>query len=494
MTFRTTIGITVFGEPVGYSADALISEFQSFVIENSQFDLVITVNKYPALTYDEICYQPYINCDNKYWPASSCLHDETKAKFATDVQVNMMLFDIINKPICFGGACECWDSINGVPLVMIPLGAWPDVDNIPGGPWTRALSQTLVHEWMHAIDYILELLGYPELPSTDTCTQYDFTGDNDPGWANCLKYFLSLITTDAYSALENWHKLSLVSPTYVFVHTNETLQFVAKDIYGNQLNTGVIWEKTSGVGSIDAIGLYSAGSITGNATISATYSGVTKTASIIVTQSTGIISINTTPVNGRILIDGEYKGDGTWTETINIGNHTVFFGIVSGYVTPHQQTVTINAGETIYVTGTYIPISITGSVRFHTSPDTAEVWTGTTLLGTTDSSGILLVPNLPVGNIDFVIKKSGYFDSPIHTITVIVGSIIDTPLIILSPKVAIAGFGDIGMIMIAGIAIGNIFNSIEENNSIITKRKYKKEKNIEKNNIIITKRKYNKKL
>lgn len=385
MTYRTTVGITVFGEPAGYSASALISEFQSFVMTNSQFDVVITQSMQAPLSDAE-----FYTWDGgiSYFPTPQTLSDANKQILAQDVQINMILYDWTNKQPTYGGAMWGGDNgINGVPFIAIPLGAWPWVDNSPGGPWTRALSQTLVHEWMHGIDWILEQLAYPVLPSSDSCPQYGYTPDNDPGWARCLKYFLSLIEPDAYVALENWPPI----------------------------------------------------------------------------QQTGTISIITTPVSGRILIDGIYKGDGRWEDTINTGSHTVYFGIVSGYTTPSQKTVNVEVDKTTYVMGVYTIISTTGSVRFHTNPDTAEVWSGGILLGTTDSSGILLVSNLPTGNLDFIIKKIGYNDSPTQIITVGVNSIIDVSLITLSPIVVTAGFGGIGMIMMVGIAIGAIYNATKKN-------------------------------
>ena len=380
MTYRTTIGITVFGEPSGYSASALISEFQSFVQANSQFDIIITQSMQTSLSDSE-----FYTWDGgiSYFPTPETLSFANKQFLPQDVQINMILYDWRSKQPAFGGAMWGGDSgIKGVPFIEIPLGAWPDQDNSPGGPWTRALSQTLVHEWMHGIDWILEQLAYSALPSTDSCPQYGYTPDNDPGWGNCLTYLLSLITTDAYIALENWPPI----------------------------------------------------------------------------QPTGTISIITTPVSGRILIDGVYKGNGSWTETISIGTHTVYFGIVYGYTTPSQRTITVNTGQTTYVMGVYTLITTTGSVRFHTSPDTAEVWSETTLLGTTDSSGILFVSNLHTGDLNFVIKKIGYNDSQTQTITIVTDSIVETPLITLSPIVVTAGFGNIGMIMIAGIVIGSIWS------------------------------------
>ncbi len=207
--YQTSITISVLGEPAGYSADALISEFKSFVEANTQFNLNITVNKYPSLADDEICWQPYSNCINRYWPSTSCLHSDTIQKLSSNTQCNMILFDTKGKDVCFGGACECWDSINGVPVIMIPLGAWPLLDNSPSCvngicAWNRALTQTLVHEWMHVIDYILAINGYSIFSSPDTCREYGYNEINDPGWANCLKYLLSMLTLPMYEAVQAW--------------------------------------------------------------------------------------------------------------------------------------------------------------------------------------------------------------------------------------------------------------------------------------------------
>jgi chitinase len=212
MAYKTTIGITVFGEPAGYSADALISEFRSFINANSQFDVVVTVNKYPALADDEFVVDTVNNCR---YPAPWTLHPDTKAKFPTNVQCNMILYDIAGYPTCYGGGDWGGDlGVNGVPFCFVPLGAFPTVDNLPSCignvcSWNRALTQTLVHEWMHAIDWIFNQLGFPSFPSIDTCTDYGFTGTNDPGWQNCMKYFLSLVTIPMYEAIQTWNTSTL---------------------------------------------------------------------------------------------------------------------------------------------------------------------------------------------------------------------------------------------------------------------------------------------
>lgn len=76
--------------------------------------------------------------------------------------------------------------------------------------------------------------------------------------------------------------LDSILPPIATIQVNTTQQFTAKDQYNNTIATGVIWAIQSGVGSIDANGLYSAGPTSGSATISATYQGITLMAPITV--------------------------------------------------------------------------------------------------------------------------------------------------------------------------------------------------------------------
>ena len=216
MVYTITIGITVFGEPAGYSADALISEFKSFVEANSQLNLVITVNKYSVLADDEYYVDTTYNCR---YPAPWLFHVDTKQKLPTNVQTNIILYNLGGVNVCYGGGMWGGDvGINGVPFIFVPLGAWPDVDNSPSCrvgicSWQRALSQELVHEWLHGIDWIFSELGYPSFPSSDTCRDYGFDGElNDPGWARCYQYFLSMITQPMYEAIQNWNKPLTCNP------------------------------------------------------------------------------------------------------------------------------------------------------------------------------------------------------------------------------------------------------------------------------------------
>jgi hypothetical protein len=70
-------------------------------------------------------------------------------------------------------------------------------------------------------------------------------------------------------------------------------------------------------------------------------------------NTTGTLSVTTTPVSGGITVDGAFKANGSWSGSVAAGSHTISFGAVSGYNTPANRTVTVNNGQTTTVTGTY---------------------------------------------------------------------------------------------------------------------------------------------
>ncbi len=73
--------------------------------------------------------------------------------------------------------------------------------------------------------------------------------------------------------------------------------------------------------------------------------------------STGTLSVTTTPVNGEIFVDSISWGTAPVSKSIVAGSHIVSFGAVSGYTTPPSLTVSVTAGQTTSVTGTYTPSS-----------------------------------------------------------------------------------------------------------------------------------------
>jgi hypothetical protein len=86
-----------------------------------------------------------------------------------------------------------------------------------------------------------------------------------------------------------------------------------------------------------------------------------------VQSETAILSVTTTPINGAIYVDGEFKANGSWNGYVTVASHTVSFGSVVGYSTPSTQTVSVNPGQTTNVTGTYIQLAPTITVTYPTS-------------------------------------------------------------------------------------------------------------------------------
>lgn len=66
------------------------------------------------------------------------------------------------------------------------------------------------------------------------------------------------------------------------------------------------------------------------------------------------LTVDTTPVNGEVFVDGVSWGTASQTRSVDPGTHMVSFGDVSGYITPAPETVMLVADETRTVTGAYI--------------------------------------------------------------------------------------------------------------------------------------------
>ncbi len=73
--------------------------------------------------------------------------------------------------------------------------------------------------------------------------------------------------------------------------------------------------------------------------------------------TTGTLSVSTTPVNGEVFVDGTSWGTAPVSKSISVGSHTVSFGAVSGYTKPADIIVSVTAGQTASVTGTYTAVS-----------------------------------------------------------------------------------------------------------------------------------------
>ena len=99
---------------------------------------------------------------------------------------------------------------------------------------------------------------------------------------------------------------------------------------------------------------------TGTYTITITGTGGTKTATYILTVTTtppGTINVNTNLASATFALTGAatYSGSGTsWSQSnAPIGDYTITYGDVSGYITPSSEKKTLTAGGSITFTGTY---------------------------------------------------------------------------------------------------------------------------------------------
>jgi hypothetical protein len=87
----------------------------------------------------------------------------------------------------------------------------------------------------------------------------------------------------------------------------------------------------------------------------------------------GNISVTTSPVEGKIYIDGKYVGVGSYSGEYVIGTYTVSFGDVEGYKTPDGQTVVVKAGETIEIKGDYKK-KFKGKIHVTTEPVKGSIY------------------------------------------------------------------------------------------------------------------------
>jgi len=66
-----------------------------------------------------------------------------------------------------------------------------------------------------------------------------------------------------------------------------------------------------------------------------------------------ILSVDTTPVKGRVYIDGSFVATAPWADVLDPGTYVVSFGEMEGYITPEPVEVTLDEGDIVDVTGEY---------------------------------------------------------------------------------------------------------------------------------------------
>ncbi|MBI2936585.1 MAG: PEGA domain-containing protein [Thaumarchaeota archaeon] len=96
----------------------------------------------------------------------------------------------------------------------------------------------------------------------------------------------------------------------------------------------------------------------------------------------GILSVTTTPVSGEVFVNGTSWGVAPVSKSVAAGTYTVSFGSVAGYTTPSSVTVSVTAGLTTPVEGTYIPVTpLSGTLSVTTTPVNGEVFVDSILWG-----------------------------------------------------------------------------------------------------------------
>ena len=169
--------------------------------------------------------------------------------------------------------------------------------------------------------------------------------------------------TDSVTVVVNQTLTSIdVSPTSAALNENQTQQFtaVAKDQFGDPMSTqpSFTWSETSGVGSIDSSGLYTAPYGTGSATIQAAVGGVSNTATITITNAPPTIathaSATPSPVTGLTTVlsvlgaddGGENNLTYSWSVTSQPPSSNPQFNASNGSNAGKNTTVTFDTAGT----------------------------------------------------------------------------------------------------------------------------------------------------
>jgi len=188
--FPIRIGATVFGTPTYFDLGAAAKEFQTFITDNTKFDLQWVSGQHPPLSIKEL--QDFGN--GTYFINPATLSPENAARIPSNVAVNFVLFDTLSIKPCYGGLTYH----QKIPFIGIPFGNpiswWTDP------PWKHKVAAAMVHEFHHATSDLFLAKGY-KLPNADECSKFGYTSANDPGYVNCLKHLYKQITDEMYNAI-----------------------------------------------------------------------------------------------------------------------------------------------------------------------------------------------------------------------------------------------------------------------------------------------------
>ncbi len=192
------VGLTAFGSPSKFNLLKAIDEFKQYVENNSPLKLDLQFVQDTSLPAPEIkLYDPAKGC---YMVTPDSLSPGTKAKIPPGMRTDIVVYDTQDRVNCVTGLT--WDT--NVPNVVVPFICIP-YSNLSSWDfgWKTSLAPALVHEFNHAIYFLLEKKGFTGLPNIDKATDLGYTEQNDPGWLRFRKYCYGLITQEMVEALMN---------------------------------------------------------------------------------------------------------------------------------------------------------------------------------------------------------------------------------------------------------------------------------------------------
>jgi len=109
-------------------------------------------------------------------------------------------------------------------------------------------------------------------------------------------------------------------------------------------------------------------------------------------SATGTLSITTSPVTGAVFVDEVSWGSAPQVRQIALGEHTIGFGYVAGYITPDDQSVVITQDQTSAVAGVYeltsLPLQI-DKLTVKSSKQRIPAADSVTLSGRLDAAGLM---------------------------------------------------------------------------------------------------------
>lgn len=249
-----------------------------------------------------------------------------------------------------------------------------------------------------------------------------------------------------------------VSPTNVASGNSVTISYTVSDSGGSGLNMAQLWRTSDSAGipndanwqqiglsqslvnngngpvsksftDTPSVGIYWYGihaddnSTTGNTATETTSGFIPK--KVTVTQ-TGSLQVNIAPAGAvnagaQWQVDGgALQSSGATVNNLSVGNHTVTFKTISGWTTPNNVNVTVNANQTATTTGTYVVIPQTGSLQVSIAPSGAvNVGAQWQVDGGTFQSNGATVSGLSVGNHTVAFKATTGWTTPVNqTLTV----------------------------------------------------------------------------